>query len=188
MRNLLIIGFVSFIKRVKNSGAIAGKQMKQVSKKKLKLWLCHSEYRLGVVNLHPKTTAESPVWEHVDCFVAFKAEILYSPVLLGYGSSPCYCVEGQGGIILTVKFVRWGWWSMEHGLEFFAGVAFGVSEQKLACEENRHSQSPAPQPIFSDFNGSFSCIKTRDKPAAEHTHEGFLWLPVGLRCGREAAR
>lgn len=65
---------------------------------------------------------------------------------------------------------------------------FGVSEQKPACEENRHAQSPALQPIFSGFNRSLSCVKTRDKPAAMHTHEGVLWLPTGQRCGREAAR
>lgn len=77
---------------------------------------------------------------------------------------------------------------MELEWELCTGVAFAVSEQKPACEENRCAQSPALQPIFSGFNRSFSCIKTRDKLAAVHTQEGVLWIPVALRCGRKAGR
>lgn len=45
-----------------------------------------------------------------------------------------------------VKIVTYG----SHTL--CTGVAFGVSGQKPACEENRCAQSPASQSGFSDFN------------------------------------
>lgn len=66
---------------------------------------------------------------------------------------------------------------MEYGLKLCTGVAFGVSDKNLLVK--RHAQSPALQPIFSGFNGNFSGIKTRDKPAAVHAYGVNLWLPTG---------
>lgn len=178
MRKLLIIGFLSIIKRLITVETLWENKCLKAN------W----NFPSVIVNTDrdsqscTQIASELSVWEQLVCGIQGKnlvqplsAAVWQLSLLLGTEAGRNYF----NCRVHDIKRV-----STDHGWERCTGVGFGVSEQKPACEENRRAQSPALQPIFSVF----SCIKTRDKPAAVHTHGGILWLPAGLRCGTEASR
>lgn len=106
MRKLLIMGFLSLIKRVKTVVSLQENKWNKCSPKKKAETLAQTQsVQTWSSQSCIQITTGISVQEQAACFVASEAETLYSPFLQGCSSSPrCYEQE-QGGVILTVEFM-----------------------------------------------------------------------------------